>query len=101
METVRRQEVQFRLSGLAKTDVQVAEYITRLTSDPLFEEVNLRFSEEFPYEEGVVMRRFELAFRLSLEAAKVLSSADALMPLVPASTADGPPPHPDGTRSES
>ncbi|HUW99916.1 MAG: PilN domain-containing protein [Phycisphaerae bacterium] len=101
VETVRRQEVQFRLSGLAKTDVQVAEYITRLTSDPLFEEVNLRFSEEFPYEEGVVMRRFELAFRLSLEAAKVLSSADALMPLVPASTADGPPPHPDGTRSES
>ncbi len=103
-EKVKRQEVQFRLSGLAKTDVEVAEYIARLTADPLFEEVNLRFSEEFPYEEGVVMRRFELTFRLSLEAAKVLSSADALMPLVPASTAgeaDGPPQRLDGTRSES
>jgi Tfp pilus assembly protein PilN len=74
VEKIRRQEIQFRVDGLAATDVQVAEYIARLSADPLFEEVNLKFSEEFPYAPGVTMRRFELTFRLSLEAKKLLAS---------------------------
>jgi len=84
-EKIRRREIQFRLDGLAVTDVQVAEYIARLTADPLFEEVNLKFSEEFPYEPGVTMRRFELTFRLSLEAQKLLASGDAVKAVLPTS----------------
>jgi len=84
-EKIRRREIQFRLDGLAVTDVQVAEYIARLTADPLFEEVNLKFSEEFPYEPGVTMRRFELTFRLSLEAQKLLASGDEVKVVLPTS----------------
>jgi Tfp pilus assembly protein PilN len=84
-EKIRRREIQFRVDGLAVTDVQVAEYIARLTADPLFEEVNLKFSEEFPYEPGVTMRRFELTFRLSLEAQKLLASGDAVKAVLPTS----------------
>ena len=90
-EKVLRREVQFRLNGLAKTDVEVAEYIGRLNADPLFEEVNLRFSEEFPYAEGVVMRRFELTFRLSLKAAEVLLEPVALVPPAQETPADADP----------
>ena len=84
-EKIRRREIQFRVDGLAVTDVQVAEYIARLTADPLFEEVNLKFSEEFPYEPGVTMRRFELTFRLSLEAQKLLASGDEAKAALPTS----------------
>jgi Tfp pilus assembly protein PilN len=84
-EKIRRREIQFRVDGLAVTDVQVAEYIARLTADPLFEEVNLKFSEEFPYEPGVTMRRFELTFRLSLEAQKLLASIDGAKAALPTS----------------
>ena len=84
-EKIRRREIQFRVDGLAVTDVQVAEYIARLTADPLFEEVNLKFSEEFPYETGVTMRRFELTFRLSLEAQKLLASGDGVKVALPTS----------------
>lgn len=84
-EKIRRREIQFRVNGLAVTDVQVAEYIARLTADPLFEEVNLKFSEEFPYEPGVTMRRFELTFRLSLEAQKLLASGDGAKAALPTS----------------
>ena len=84
-EKIRRREIQFRVDGLAVTDVQVAEYIARLTADPLFEEVNLKFSEEFPYEPGVTMRRFELTFRLSLEAQKLLASGDGAKAALPTS----------------
>jgi Tfp pilus assembly protein PilN len=84
-EKIRRREIQFRVDGLAATDVQVAEYIARLSADPLFEEVNLKFSEEFPYEPGVTMRRFELTFRLSLEAQKLLASGDAVKAVLPTS----------------
>ena len=77
--------VRFRLDGLAQTDVQVAEYISRLAADPLFESVDLQFSEEFPYEEGVTMRRFQISFLLDKEAAAVLEKA----PLPPGIQARG------------
>ncbi|HUU93529.1 MAG TPA: PilN domain-containing protein [Phycisphaerae bacterium] len=66
--------LRFRLDGLAETDVQVAEYISRLHTDPLFEAVDLQFSEEFPYKEGVTMRRFQMSLLLSEDAEKVLES---------------------------
>jgi Tfp pilus assembly protein PilN len=76
-ETAKVKQCTFRLDGLAPTDVQVAEYITHLLSDPIFQDVDLVFSEEFPYKEGIVMRRFQLSFRLSLTAEKALESAEA------------------------
>jgi len=84
-EKIWRREIQFRVNGLAMTDVQVAEYIARLTADPLFDEVNLKFSEEFPCETGITMRRFELTFRLSLEAQKLLASGDEAKAALPTS----------------
>jgi Tfp pilus assembly protein PilN len=74
-DTVKVKQCVFRVDGLAPTDVQVAEYLSRLSSDPIFRDVDLQFSEEFPQREGVTMRRFQLSFRLSPEAEKVLDSA--------------------------
>jgi len=70
----RVKRLRFRLDGLAETDVEVAEYISRLHTDPLFESVDLQFSEEFPYEEGVTMRRFQMSLLLSEDAERVLES---------------------------
>lgn len=77
--------VRFRIDGLAKTDMEVADFMKRLGADPLFEEVDLQFSEEFPYQEGVTMRRFQMSFLLSRNAEKVLETLTA-----DAATAPGP-----------
>jgi len=73
---VRITRLRFRLDGLAETDVQVAKYMSRLQTDPLFDAVDLQFSEEFPYQEGVTMRRFQMSLLLSEDAEKVLESID-------------------------
>jgi len=64
--------VVFRIDGLAQTDVQVAEFLGRVGADPLFEEVDLQFTESFPYKEGLTLRRFQVTFRLSPNADKVM-----------------------------
>jgi Tfp pilus assembly protein PilN len=79
----------FRLDGLAPTDMEVAEYLSRLTADRLFRDVDLQFSEEFPLKEGVLMRRFQLCFKLNPDAVKVLEAkADGSLPA--ASILSGP-----------
>jgi len=77
---VKETRIRFQLDGLAETDVHVAEYISRLSGDALFEEVDLQFSEEFPYQEGVLMRRFQLSFLLSKQAATILEKNPGLPP---------------------
>ena len=77
---VRTKRLRFRLDGLAETDVEVAEYISRLHADPLFENVDLQFSEAFPYQEDVTMRRFQMSLLLSEDAEKVLGSPAAEAP---------------------
>jgi len=77
---VRPKRLRFRLDGLAETDVEVAEYISRLHADPLFENVDLQFSEAFPYQEDVTMRRFQMSLLLSEDAEKVLGSPAAESP---------------------
>ena len=69
-DEVRGRVCTFRIEGLALTDGDVAEYISRLCNDPLFSDVDLQFTEEFPYKEGVQMRRFQLGFHLRPEAEK-------------------------------
>jgi Tfp pilus assembly protein PilN len=85
--TVKVPRLGFRLDGLAKTDVEVAEFLTHLGADPLFDEINLQFSEAFPYQEGMTMRRFQLCFNLSSNAEKVLEGAET----APAATVDAGP----------
>jgi hypothetical protein len=67
----------FRLDGMAPTDVEVAEYITRLNADALFRNVDLQFSEELAIKDGTPARKFQLVFRLSPTADKALESAPA------------------------
>ncbi|MBE3100386.1 MAG: hypothetical protein IMZ44_24970 [Planctomycetes bacterium] len=74
-ETVKVRQWVFHVDGVAPTDMEVAEYIARLGADPLFRDVDLQFSEEFPYKEGVQMRKFQLSFRLSPEAEKILGAS--------------------------
>jgi len=78
--TVKVKRLQFTLGGLASTDVEVADYIARLSSDPIFEEVDLKFSEEFPYDEHTRMRRFEIVLRLSPKAAELLEQKNTINP---------------------
>jgi Tfp pilus assembly protein PilN len=85
---VTPKRLRFRLDGLAETDVEVAEYISRLHADPLFENVDLQFSEAFPYQEGVTMRRFQMLLLLSEDAEKVLGSPAAEAPSVAESAPD-------------
>lgn len=94
-QKIKVKRVQFTLGGLATTDVEVADYITRLSNDPLFEKVDLKFSEEFPYDENTRMRRFEIVLKLSPKAAELLEQAmDKALTAVP-----GPLPQP--ARGES
>jgi len=86
-ETVKVKQWVFHVDGVAPTDMEVAEYIARLGADPLFRDVDLQFSEEFPYKEGVQMRKFQLSFRLSPEAEKILGASVSAATAAAASTA--------------
>jgi Tfp pilus assembly protein PilN len=82
---IKVKRIQFTLGGLATTDVEVADYIGRLSADPIFEEVDLKFSEEFPYDENTRMRRFEIVLRLNPKAAELLEQAtDKVLTAAPA-----------------
>jgi len=83
--TIKVKKWTFRIDGLAPTDVEVAEYISRLSADPLFRDVDLQFSEEFPYRESTTMRKFQMSFRLSPDAEKMLGPT-----MAPAATATAP-----------
>jgi Tfp pilus assembly protein PilN len=69
---IKVKRVQFTLAGLATTDVDVADYIGRLCTEPIFDDVDLKFSEEFPYKENMRMRRFEIVLRLSPKAEEMV-----------------------------
>jgi len=89
VETVKVRRYAFRADGLAPTDMEVAELLGRLSADPIFDDVNLQFSEDFPYQENVRMRRFQVGFRLSGQAEKLLDADPAS-----GSTAAAPAPAP-------
>jgi Tfp pilus assembly protein PilN len=50
-------DVHMRFTGIADTDVQVAQYITRLNQCPLFKDVNLVIAENFDPQEDKDQRR--------------------------------------------
>jgi Tfp pilus assembly protein PilN len=57
--------LRFRLHGVAPTDMDLAEFLARLTGKPFFKNVELLISHE-RQERGHVMREFEVAFLMDL-----------------------------------
>jgi Tfp pilus assembly protein PilN len=58
-------KLHFRLHGVAPTDVDLAEFLAKMSGKPFFRQVELMYSHE-RVENGHVLREFELAFSLEL-----------------------------------
>ena len=70
-------DVHLKMTGLAQTDVQVAQLITRLTHNTVFQDVNLVYSEVFVQgnqsqdkhqQQGGELRKFQLEMMLNPQA---------------------------------
>jgi hypothetical protein len=57
--------LRLRMHGVAPTDVDVAEFLARLTSKPFFKQPELMYTHE-RIDSGHVMREFELSFVMDL-----------------------------------
>jgi Tfp pilus assembly protein PilN len=60
-------DVSIKITGVAGTDVQVAQFITRLNQSQLVRDVNLVVSEEFDGD-GEALRRFQIEMAVSPNA---------------------------------
>ena len=60
-------KISIALSGLASTDIDVAQLIANLNKSALFEQVNLILSEEFS-DDDEILRHFKLMIALSPNA---------------------------------
>lgn len=56
-------DVLMKLTGMAETDVQVAQYISRLNRSPMLKDVNLVISDQFN-REGRNLRKFQIELSL-------------------------------------
>jgi len=65
--TARVYDVQMRLTGVATTDVQVAQFITKLNRSELLKDVNLVISDEFKVG-NEVLRKFQIEMMLNPNA---------------------------------
>jgi Tfp pilus assembly protein PilN len=63
----RLYDVTMKLTGVADTDVQVAQLITRLNKTPLFKDVNLLISDQFD-RDGRTLRKFQIELSLVPDA---------------------------------
>src|SRR5688572_7060434 len=61
-------DVTIKITGVAGTDVQVAQFITRLNQSMLVRDVNLVVSEEFKGDGNDAMRRFQIEMMVSPNA---------------------------------
>ncbi|KPK77218.1 MAG: hypothetical protein AMJ79_04025 [Phycisphaerae bacterium SM23_30] len=64
--TPKKWETTIEITGLAPTDIQVAQFIAQLHKSKLFQEVNLLYSEEHEVEEEII-RQFKLMVILDPE----------------------------------
>ena len=60
----RAYDVTMKLTGVATTDVQVAQFITKLNASDLLQEVNLVVSDEFKLGNDT-MRKFQIEMTLN------------------------------------
>jgi Tfp pilus assembly protein PilN len=63
----KESKLNFRLHGVAPTDVDLAEFLAKLTARPFLKRVELIYSHE-RQDSGRVMREFEVAFAMDLPA---------------------------------
>src|SRR5688500_13778689 len=61
---VRQYDVEVKLIGMASTDVQVAQFISKLNGSPMLQDVNLVISDEFVANEEK-LRKFEIELMLN------------------------------------
>jgi len=61
---VRQYDVEVKLTGMASTDVQVAQFISKLNGSPMLKDVNLVISDEFATQEER-LRKFEIELMLN------------------------------------
>jgi Tfp pilus assembly protein PilN len=66
-EEIRRYDVSLKLSGVAATDVQVAQFINKLGRSKFLRDVNLVVVDEFSLD-GDNMRKFQLEMMLNPDA---------------------------------
>jgi hypothetical protein len=69
-------KLRFRLHGVAPTDVDLGEFLAKLTTKPFFKQVELMYSRE-RVEAGHVMRDFEVSFMLDLSVPQPPAAAAA------------------------
>jgi Tfp pilus assembly protein PilN len=67
MSQARVYDVVMRLTGIASTDVQVAQFITKLNHSDLLKDVNLVISDEFK-QGNETLRKFQIEMSLNPEA---------------------------------
>jgi hypothetical protein len=60
-------DVTMKITGVADTDVQVAQLITKLNRSPLFKDVNLLISDHFE-RSGQTLRKFQIELGLVPDA---------------------------------
>ena len=58
-------KIRLRLNGVAPTDLDLAEFLAKLTGKPFFKQVDLIRAQD-KLESGHVMREFEVSFVLDL-----------------------------------
>ena len=58
-------KLHFKMHGISPTDVDLAEFLAKLTSKPFFKQVELLYSHE-RVDSGHVMREFEVSFLMDL-----------------------------------
>jgi Tfp pilus assembly protein PilN len=60
-------DVYLKVSGIAGTDVQVAQFISKMNASKLMQDVNLLISDTFEYQ-GQTLRRFQIEMMLNPSA---------------------------------
>lgn len=64
-QTLLDRRLTIKLRGVAPTDVELANFMFKLTNDPLFESVALNYARE-RREQGHLLREFEVSFAINL-----------------------------------
>lgn len=64
-EIVVDRKIKVRMLGVAPTDVDLANFMTRLTAERYFEQVSMTYAKE-RQERGHIMREFEVVFTVNL-----------------------------------
>lgn len=77
----RLYDVTMKLTGVADTDVQVAQFISKLNRSPLFKDVNLLISDQFD-RDGQALRKFQIELLLvpdaDVSSVKLATQTDAV-----------------------